>query len=251
MKKTCCLVTILLMVLMLVLMACTAKGSWSREENLMLKDIAYGNPECYANIIYILENEQYAPYLVFPSNYDRNLLLLRYELTDESIAYNDTNVFNAEGNYYPDSNIDKHLNEIFIARFTPALQDTMEISNVEITALETINRESYLRKTEYISRKIFLLSATEVGIKNGMTAVEGQKVKGLENFSTEDSQWLRTAYLWDDVHAWSYSIESAGQEPVSSALRLRPAFVLSPELAITTRNDVDQDMPEFVLEIDK
>lgn len=94
MKKIWCLMITLLIISMLPLAACSTKDDQMREGDLMLKDIVYGNPRRYANIVYILENEQYVPYLVFSADYDRNLLLLRYELTTESIAYNDTNVFN-------------------------------------------------------------------------------------------------------------------------------------------------------------
>lgn len=220
---------------------------------MKLGDIAYGNPCHYTNTVYIMENEQYTPYLVFLSDYNGNLLLIRSELTEESIIYEDTNIFNTEGNYYPNSNVDRYLNEIFVTRFTSALQSTIPTSDIEVAALSTINRDIYVRETEFIPRKIFLLSATELGIKNGMAAKEGSEIKGLNQFPPVEmeSYWLRTAYLWDDVHAWSYSVESAGQESISSPLPLRPVFVLSPELAVLERNDIIRDTQIFVLEIDE
>lgn len=84
-----------------------------------------------------------------------------------------------------------------------------------------------------------------------MAAIEGCRIKGLEQFSLEGSYWLRTAYLWDDVHAWSYSTESTGEEAISSPLPLRPAFVLSPELIVLERNNNVKNTQVFVLEIDK
>lgn len=244
---------ILSILLLMFLATCNTRNCQRGEQGLKLEDIAYGNPCHYTNAVYITENEQYTPYLVFPSDYNGNLLLIRSEITEESIIYEDTNIFNTEGNYYPNSNVDRYLNEIFVTRFTSALQSIIPTSNIEVATLATINRDVYARKTEFIPRKIFLLSATELGVKNGMAAKEGSEIKGLNQFSPVEakSYWLRTAYLWDDVHAWSYSAEYTGQEPVSSPLPLRPAFALSPELTILERNDIIQDTQTFVLAIDE
>lgn len=260
------MILILLILLLVFLAGCGKLIKYQIEERerpaSRLEDVAYGNPGKRDCIIYIRENEQYVPYLVFPSeSYDGNLLLIRKELTDETVIYENENVFGAEGSYYPDSNVDKYLNETFINRFTSAMQDAILTSNVEIAALGEVNAQDsfsegrYKRGTEFIPRKIFLLSAVELGIDSGiaMSAEEGRKIEGLDHFPPEsnESYWLRSAYLWDDTHAWAYSPESYGQEGIRTPLPLRPVFTLPPDLAVIERNDIAQDTPIYVLEVDK
>lgn len=229
-----------------------------------LIDLAYGNPGRRDNIIYIQENGEYVPYLVFAvDHYGGNLLIVRQNLTEETVIYEDTNIFGAEGSYYPDSNVDKYLNETFITKFTSALQEAIPTSNVEIAALGEVNAKNpfsggrYTRGIEVIQRKIFLLSAVEVGIDSGrsMAAKEGERIKALDQeldlFPAPMETWLRSAYLWDDTHAWMYSMETYGEWPISDSLPLRPIFALSPNLAVEKRNGIIQDTPVYVLKIDE
>lgn len=84
MKKIWRLAAILSLVLILPLASCKAKDIQPQESNLTLQDIAYRNLGRYDNTIYVLEDKRYIPYLVFSSDYDENVLLLRRDLTDET-----------------------------------------------------------------------------------------------------------------------------------------------------------------------
>ena len=76
-----------------------------------IADLAYGN-NTVPNRIYIVENEQYVPYLVLTDDYNGNCLLLREYLLDEPMQYNDPNIYYS--GYYENSTIDQYLNNDFL-----------------------------------------------------------------------------------------------------------------------------------------
>ena len=218
---------------------------------MTLRYVTYRNINPHENTVFILEDGIFVPYLVFEFDSEQ-VLLLRKNLTQETVAYKDTNVFNMGGSYYPESDVDRFLNETYLNKYSDQLKSEMIEATIEVTSLETISVDRSIVQTEYISRKIFLLSATELGIRNAMAAKEGYKIDGLSENIASGSQWLRTAYLWDDVHAWAYSEQSYGGESVSSKLSVRPAFILSANLSIVKGEEARKDFqsPGFILEIE-
>ena len=241
---------ILLTIPMLFLSSCVIVPYDS--DGITLADIAYGFSNPYPNTVYLMEDGVYVPYLVFDSSYyNSGVLLLREELTDETAMFKDTNVFNSEGNYYPKSDVNQYLNGEFFAKFSEPLRNAIEVSSIEVTSLSAISAEFYNRNTETFQCKVFLLSATEIGVQNSMAAIEGRQIRGLDKFPASGSQWLRTAYLWDDVHAWACGEGSTGQEALRTKLHLRPAFTLSPSLIVTEKEGIISGESIFVLEIDK
>ena len=195
------------------------------------------------NVILITESGEYIPYTVLCSNYSGGVLICRQNLIDESIAYQSESIFGAGGSYYADSMIDQYLNHTFIKRYSPKLRSLMIDADIVITAKETITRGDYRRTTETIRRAVFLLSAEELGIKDGYLAREGNPIPWFETEQhrySPSTQWLRSAYLWDDTHAWVLDGNYNYSENITKKHSCKPALVLPKNLAIEKMNDQGQ-----------
>lgn len=202
------------------------------------------------NSIYIMEYEKYEPYIILAYN-DDSVLVWRKNLSEEKIQYNTKAIFGTGGNYYAESNIDEYLNNEYIERYSTTLQQNISDTKISIAAKETINRGDYRRNTEVIERKIFLLSAEEVGIRNSYLAKEGSQLNWFKDKSklySSSPQWLRTAYLWDDTHAWILDKEYNYSENITKKLNFKPALTLSRDLKVKKVKQNNCDI--YILEID-
>ena len=196
--------------------------------------------------VYVKENNNYEPYLVITDNYNGNMLLLRKYLCNEQIYFSGEKSHGSNGGYYPCSHIDNYLNTEFLSLFSHEMQEKIISSQIDVSALDSISGGGAIRNTEKISRKIFLLSATELNIKSGMALREGTPLKYFKDNKnviayTDDNtpqvQWLRSAYLWDDIQAWTIGCEGEyGGSSVSLEFYFRPAFCIDKNTNITENN---------------
>lgn len=226
-----------------------------------IKDIAFDINKEYEFTIYIKEKDSYEPYLVIDSNYDKGVLLLKKYLEGENIYFNPQESQGTRGGYYPNSNVDSYLNSDFKSRFTTSLQNKILDTTISVTTKDGVGSGGGKRETENIQRKIFLLSATELNIKAGMACVEGRPLayfKGNKNFIATNkkgdamSYWLRTAYLWSDIQAWSIGITgggAAGGDLVSLTLAVRPAFCIDGNTAIKEMDGIIEGKKVYTLDI--
>jgi hypothetical protein len=142
-----------------------------------LNDIAHDVDDRLGYTVYIPENGEYIPYLVLTNNYneDGNCLLLRKHVLDEGMVFNivDSSTFDIDGyisGYYENSHIDKFLNGEFLGTLSE-IDDKIIDSEILITHIDSILVNG--KETLVITRKVFLLSYTEVVGWEQLNAVEG------------------------------------------------------------------------------
>ena len=115
-------------------------------------------------------------------------------------------------------------------------------------------------KTTEIIRKVFLLSYTELGLKDlSVVAIEGKPLKYFKSVSSRIAKygdelgarggwWLRSPLTWEDTCAMyigfntSYSATSVFYES-----GVRPAFCVDNDTPITLRSDVVIGQDVYVL----
>ena len=200
-------------------------------ENMRLRDLDAGG----ADTVWLQEDGENVPYVVISSNYDGKVLLMRREALPDEIPYRDENAFGSGGGYYPGSDVDEFLNGEFYDRLGQDVRSAIEDCTVVVASADTVSRGDSRRNTEEISRHVFLLSFTELNqFGSSMAAKEGKALKALkiEEYLTYDYEWLRSAYLWDDVHAWAIAADFCGEVAVSEPHRVRPVFAMSRDTAI-------------------
>lgn len=227
----CIQVIFLAVLLTAVCCACGQSGTYDEADGMMLKDVDPNG----MNTVWLSEDGVYVPYAVVDKKYDGKVLLIRQEPLEDEVPYRNEKVFGSGGGYYPGSDVDLFLNGEYFERLGQDVRDAIEDSKIRVTSEDTVTRGDNRRNTEEITRKVFLLSVTEMGDVIGgtsMAAKEGSAIKNLEQYITGNPEWLRSAYLWDDVHAWSISDEAYGEEAIATPLRVRPAFTMSRDMQI-------------------
>lgn len=159
------------------------------EEKGMKKvsDLAYDNTDSI-NLIYVLENSKYTPFLVLTDDYTGNTLLLRKDVLEKNRRINDCSA------YYANSEIDLYLNEEYLESLTEISQ-YVTTSKVEITSEASLGVSGV--DTEIIDRSVFLLSCNEVGISDSVNIAPEGKV--LKFFKNEEN---RRAYFNEKVSSW-------------------------------------------------
>lgn len=199
--------------------------------------------------VYILEKNEYSPYIVVSNNYNGNTLLLRKEVLENSKR------FNSYSSLYEGSEIDDYLNGEFLSR----LGDYSAI--IKKTAIE-VTKDSSIgcsgQETYFIERKVFLLSYYEVcSDKNSNAAKEGAHL----NFFRKDenrialksgqthSWWLRTP----DTYYMScpYCVATNGKINAPNAFDfcgVRPAFCVSGNTPIVKTSIAMGEQSVFVLQ---
>lgn len=219
----------------------------SRE--LTLKDIAFDVNKKSGYTVYIEEDSKFVPYLVLTSNYNGHALLLRKEVLNEYYTFNDGL------GYYGDSFIDRFLNNDFIAILDPEIQNTVVDTEITITAESSLGITG--TDTENITRKVFLLSCSELGITGSSVAnEEGNKLKYFKDSNSriayknkeECSWWLRTSYTWYSNSAWGIGPDgSSGGGGVSNINGIRPAFCLKNTQLIEKSNEIINGQTVYVI----
>lgn len=204
------------------------------------------------SVIYITELGEYTPYTVLCSNYSGGVLVCRSDLIDEYVSYQSESIFGAGGSYYAESQIDEYLNNSFIKRYSPELRNLMINADIVIADKATITRGDYRRNTETVQRNVFLLSAEELGITNSYLAHEGKLIpwfKSQQHLYSPSPQWLRSAYLWDDTHAWVLDGDHNYSENITKKLSCKPAIVLPNNLEIEKTHYKQKDI--YILKNDE
>ena len=223
-----------------LLSACAESGGGS-----VLGNIAYKkknqSPEEYT--VYIQEDGIYQPYLVLTDNYNGNVLLLRERLLPGEFIMRDISSSGFKASYYPNTDIDFFLKNEFLDIFTPSVLDMIVESEIIVTNEEGLNDWHGNDVTETITRKVFLLSASELGIRSGMRHNEGKSLKYFRDIggagAVDDNGgvgvlWLRTPCLWSDIEMWVVNSNGLrGPCPVSKPQKIRPAFCLPIDAPIT------------------
>lgn len=250
MKKIIFLILIITQSIVLSCCNITIKDSFNdkKTEPLIISDISYNNISGFKNEIYIKENDEYIPYIVLTDDYnDSNVLLIRKNVVSEKMSFNNKN---SKLHYYPESDIDNYLNNKFINVYSEKLQENILETPIEVTSKEVVELSNHKRKTELINRKLFLLSATEYGIKNNMATTEGKKIEGLEKYLTKDVEWLRSAYLWEYYLVWTISSENIASEYENNLAYIRPAFTVAKDLEIQKTSKIIEGESTYVIKLE-
>ena len=144
-----------------------------------IRELAYDANPKLGYTVYIEEGNTYVPYYVLTADYGGNVLLLHRELLEETRPYteNESHIWSDEyGGYYEGSSIDDHLNTEFLKTLGQSVKDAMVTSDIVIADKSSLGVTGQTATT--ISRKVFLLSLRELGVKDSYIAVnEGEPLK--------------------------------------------------------------------------
>ena len=248
----------------------------NREEYTTLEEMAY-DKSGRKTVVYIKENDEYIPYLVLESDYGGNVLLLRKNVLPEPMQYQpsphgeSTTALSAPwttydyGSYYETSSIDKYLDTDFPRVFSPAVQEAIATSTIEVTDMESYHEEHWAEATHMIERKIFLLSAVELGITFSIDyniTREGTPLKYFENTrqsvkkayaadGTAWPHWTRTPWIWEtyDVTVIGATGE-LGTATADRYLGVRPAFCLGRDTVVQKSDSIIEGKNVYILELE-
>lgn len=216
--------------------------------------------------VYIKEDDEYVPYLVLTSDYDGNVLLLREYLLPEEMQYKPSKHPAPEGSvisggwthyeygsYYEESSIDEFLNTEFLERFSPAMQAAIMDTAIEVTDKKSYDADSWAEVTHTIERKVFLLSAVELGVEFSVGICITEEGTPLKYFSGRGSSfqkaykengkawpyWTRTPWIYETcmvtVIGVDYDILSM---PADGHIGVRPAFCLGKNTIVRKENGI-------------
>ncbi len=237
-------------------------GGCEEKKDLTLEDIAYDN-HSRNYVVYIKEEEDYAPYLVLTSDYHGNVLLLRKYILPELLQYKIHGLgwSNREyGSYYETSSIDEFLNWKFYNSLSDVTQSAIVDSKIQVTDIECYDEWVY--KTHVISRKVFLLSTVELGVEGldgNTTTKEGNALKYFEDneythkvacFSDglEWTYWTRTPELCENFTVLVMGVDRLFIATANHEHGVRPAFSMSKETPIQVSSDVIEGEEVYVIE---
>ena len=201
-----------------------------------VSNLSHDGHESNTNIIYVRENDDYVPYIVLTNYYNNKTLLLR------QYVLNEKRVINNYFSYYPSSSVDRFLNNVFIFFFTD-LKDKIVDSDITVLSRSAINNETL--ETETVSRKVFLLSTTELDLDD--VDIEGTPLSYFldrenriaYNGSEKAQWWLRTPDTADKNVTYSINGNNVViAEESDKELYVRPAFCVDPSLKIRQRTDI-------------
>lgn len=236
-KTVCLFIIFILLITILVLLsykAITSIKSSSKYAENTIAILAWDYDKTSGSTVYIKENETYIPYIVLTNNYDKNTLLLRKYLLDEMQIYNENVSFGA---YYPESYIDNYLNTTFFDTLSEETKNIISLTNIETAKKDILGVVGDSNETKTIQRKIFLLSAIEIGHPSTRTTPkEGKKLKYFSNSELrkasnkegeESAWWTRTPNTWHDNVVYGVNTEgSIGIGGINYESGVRPAFTV-------------------------
>ena len=248
----------------------------AEDENTTLEKLAY-DQSGRKKAVYIKENGEYVPYLVLESDYDGNVLLLRENVLPESMQYKpsphggDGEVLGGGwshydyGSYYEESSIDSFLKDDFLEIFSPEVQEAVVDTTIEVTDLDSFTEAHWAEATHMIERKVFLLSAVELGetfsIDYNM-AREGKALKYFENTEhdvkkayTADGKerpyWTRTPWIWETYNVLVIgTVYESSAVTADSKVGVRPAFCMGKDTAVHKESGILEDKSVYVLDLE-
>lgn len=251
-------ITIILLMIAVFIYGGTTTGISTASKEQTIKDIAFDTNKSSGYTVYLQENSGFVPYLVLTTDYDGYALLLRKEVLDRDLIYNDKE--SSYSSYYKDSLIDRYLNQEFLSTLEPEIQQL--IPDTDITIVAESSFHTIETTVENISRKVFLLSSAEVGLSD--VSYAGMEGKPLKYFKDADSRivykqeaqwswWLRTPYLGtgSSMMVWAINPRGvAGERGVAGLLTeggVRPAFCLDHSVAIEKSDKVVSGKTVYVI----
>lgn len=174
--------------------------------------------------------------------YSTRVLLARKYLCDESMYFNQ--VYNNE---YHNSNVDKWLNETYLSKFSSAIQGRINATNIQY-----IKQGSTTATT--LSKRVFLLSATELGSNNiQLHYKEGTNLpiaSMLTRGQTDDgvgrSQWTRSPAIDSTTSVIIFNTNGQLDDYKSGQAKfyVRPCFCLIPSLGVYN-GEITGSVPEY------
>lgn len=252
-KKLIYLFIVIIMISIIAISGCEKMKKSENTKKLALKDIAFDVNKKSGFTVYINENSKLVPYLVLTSNYNGQALLLRKELLNDLHTFNDDSY--GYSGYYKDSSIDKYLNGDFLSTLDPKIQSDIVDSEITITSKSSLGVTG--EDTENITRKVFLLSYTEIGLTD--YSVANKEGKPLKYFNDSISRiayrnneacswWLRTSYTWDSNSVWGIGPKgSNGGGQVDRTNGIRPAFCISNKMGIEKSDKVIEGQTVYII----
>lgn len=217
--------------LVYVLSACGTSDNEKEETPKTVGQIAYNYTSEYGYTLYITEGEKQVPYIVLTNNYQGHTLLLRKEILTIKTYSEESD------NYYASSNVDDYLQGEYLALFENDLKNILCTADIDISC-----RFPNETKEETISRKAFLLSASEVGLNSDLLYIKtGKPLSYFKNEKdliakyegNECSWYLRSAYLEDRSLVCGVSdTGQTGGGSVSYSSGVRPAICVPGDLPV-------------------
>lgn len=231
----------------------------------ILSDIAYDVNPSYGYTVYIKENNIYVPYLVLTNNYEnRNMtLVLRKNIIGSgdidttrkncwgADSYIGTKPF-SEYDRYDKTKMDYYLNNDFIKLFD--IEMSSIICNTSIKIADIIPEKS---SSLYISRKIFLLSTSELGGSYGPN--DGEPLKYFKD-SNDNRATLEDGKTiipwWTRTNGWSYYCavgingELITESSTDEYYGVRPAFCIHNNTIIEKNNSILSGKAVYVIKND-
>ncbi|MCM1113766.1 MAG: DUF6273 domain-containing protein [Muribaculum sp.] len=244
------------------------------DEHTTLADVAYDRTGKEA-VVYLKESGSYIPYLVLESDYGGNVLLLRKYVIPKIRYQHPTSedavgvlsggwVWYDYGSYYETSSIDAFLNTDFLETLSPEVQTDIVDTTIEVTDMESYQQEHWAEATHRIERKVFLLSALELGITFGLDyniTREGTTLKYFEDveyfmkkaFAADETAWpywTRTPWIWETCEVVVIGVKSFDSVTADSKIGARPAFCLSKDTALHLQDGILSDSRVYVLDLE-
>ncbi len=252
-------------------------GYGQTREYATLEEMAY-DQSGRKNLVYIKENNEYIPYLVLESNYGGggSVLLLRENVLPEPMPYRPSPYGESKeglggpwawqdyGSYYETSSIDKYLDKDFLKVFSPVVQEAIAATAIEVTDMESYG-DKWAKATHMIERKVFLLSAVELGITFSVDyniTKEGTPLKYFESKEhyvkkayaadgTAWPYWTRTPWIWETYDVVVIGTElDFGRPSADKKMGVRPAFCLGKDIAVQKSDSVIEGKIVYVLKLD-
>ena len=112
-----------------------------------------------------------------------------------------------------------------------------------------INKKT--RETEFITRKIFLLSASEWGIKSASAIKEGSKVENIDKFMPSEREWLRTTETYSYDTFWVVGNNEYHYENGEKSMCVRPVFTVPFDTQVEQSKDIIEGQTVYILTAEK
>ncbi len=247
-------------------------------EYTTLEEMAY-DQSGRRTVVYIKENGEYIPYLVLESDYGGggNVLLFRKNVLSEQMPYRPSPYGESTeglggpwahddyGSYYETSSIDQYLSTDFPKVFSPAVQEAIATTTIEVTDMERYQGGNSGEATHMIERKVFLLSAVELGITYSVGHCITEEGTPLQYF--EDAQhsvkkayaadgtawpyWTRTPWIWETCDVVVIGVKlDFGKPSADRKMGVRPAFCLGKDTAVQKSDSVIEGKTVYILELE-
>ncbi|AIQ50635.1 DUF6273 domain-containing protein [Paenibacillus sp. FSL R7-0331] len=234
---------------------------FSADKKEELLELAYDRNPKKGYTVYLKEGDAYVPYLVVSSGYGGKALLLRRELLETTMPFNENESHmwarSQYGGYYEDSSIDQYLNGAFIGRFSQTVQAAIVHSDITITDKSSLGITG--NSTIEISRKVFLLSLKELnGADSNASASEGETLPFFaDDFNRRTAYlpnqevnpyWTRTPETWETYTVFTIGPKGTGAGSADINSGVRPAFCLEGSTVYKQRSDLISGQTVFVIE---